>query len=75
MQKKLETKMENPQVCECYHGDVEEEKKKKQNNTTSPVHVVLKIDFHCDGCIARIVRLSRRLEGTIYVQNPRNLNR
>lgn len=54
--------MENV-VCECY-GDVEEEKKKKkQNTTTTPVTVVLKIDMHCDGCIARIVRLARRLEG------------
>ncbi|KAL9300945.1 Heavy metal-associated isoprenylated plant protein 1 [Arabidopsis thaliana] len=67
--------MENPQVCECYHGDVEEEKKKKQNNTTSPVHVVLKIDFHCDGCIARIVRLSRRLEGVETVRADPDSNK
>ncbi|CAH8263969.1 unnamed protein product [Arabidopsis lyrata] len=54
-------------VCECYHGD-SEEKKKKQNSTPTTVTVVLKVDFHCDGCIARIVRLSRRLEGVETVR-------
>ncbi|WZZ04746.1 hypothetical protein YC2023_090667 [Brassica napus] len=45
-------KMDKP-VCEC---DVE--KKKKE-----PVHVVLQVDLHCDGCISRIVRLAGCLEG------------
>ncbi|XP_010510696.1 PREDICTED: heavy metal-associated isoprenylated plant protein 3-like [Camelina sativa] len=59
-------------VCECY-GDhhVEEEKKQKKQNstaTTTPVTVVLKVDMHCDGCIARIVRLARRLEGVETVR-------
>lgn len=49
---KMETKSEN-RVCEC---DVEKKKKEA-------VHVVLQVDLHCDGCIARIVRLARCLEG------------
>lgn len=48
----MERKYEN-QGCEC---DVE--KKKKE-----PVHVVLQMDLHCDGCISRIVRLAGSLEG------------
>ncbi|KAJ0238920.1 Heavy metal-associated isoprenylated plant protein 1 [Hirschfeldia incana] len=56
----MEMKSEKLQVCEC---DVE--KKKKE---TEPVHVVLQVDLHCDGCIARIVRLARRLEGVETVR-------
>ncbi|CAH2060348.1 unnamed protein product [Thlaspi arvense] len=62
-QKNMEMKMESP-VCFCEHGGAE--KKKGQN--TSPVTVVLKVDFHCDGCIAKIVGLARRLEGVETVR-------
>ncbi|EOA29261.1 hypothetical protein CARUB_v10025535mg [Capsella rubella] len=67
--------MENV-VCECYGGVEEGEKKKKQNSsTTAPVTVVLKVDMHCDGCIARIVRLARRLEGVETVRTEPVLNK
>ncbi|KAF8111181.1 hypothetical protein N665_0076s0172 [Sinapis alba] len=48
-------------VCECKHEDVE--KKKRE-----PVNVVLQVDLHCDGCIARIVRLAACLEGVETVR-------
>ncbi|XP_010470156.1 PREDICTED: heavy metal-associated isoprenylated plant protein 3-like [Camelina sativa] len=65
--------MENV-FCECYRDHVEaEEKKQKKQNT--PVTVVLKVDMHCDGCIARIVRLARRLEGVETVRPEPVLNK
>ncbi|KAG2327411.1 hypothetical protein Bca52824_010139 [Brassica carinata] len=45
-------------VCGC---DVEKKKKEA-------VHVVLQVDLHCDGCIARIVRFAACLEGVETVR-------
>ncbi|KAL1191066.1 Heavy metal-associated isoprenylated plant protein 1 [Cardamine amara subsp. amara] len=61
----METKIVDVKVCEC-NGDVE--KNKKQQKSTAPVTVVLKIDLHCDGCIARIVNIARHLEGVETVR-------
>ncbi|XP_024004970.1 heavy metal-associated isoprenylated plant protein 1-like isoform X2 [Eutrema salsugineum] len=58
IQKKMETEM----VHDYEQGHAE----KKKGQDTSPViyvTVVLSVDLHCDGCIARIVTLARRLEG------------
>ncbi|ESQ51281.1 hypothetical protein EUTSA_v10017924mg [Eutrema salsugineum] len=56
--------METKTVLECEQGHAE----KKKGHDTSPVTVVLSVDLHCDGCIARIVTLARRLEGVETVR-------
>ncbi|CAH8342154.1 unnamed protein product [Eruca vesicaria subsp. sativa] len=49
-------------TCECKNQQDVEKKQKE------PVHVVLHVDFHCDGCIDRIIRSARCLEGVETVR-------
>ncbi|CAN8247208.1 unnamed protein product [Cochlearia groenlandica] len=53
-------------VCECYEEHVDD--KKGKNTSPSPITAVIKVDMHCDGCIAKIISLARGLKGVETVR-------